>query len=950
MKHESAEMTRITFQTCLKKFSRLLILALVFSVPMIYPFKINESLLQKIVPWFEAQGPFFKSLWDWQIEPFLYFGLSPLLLKWRIAESLILLFTALYILWKIFTPSPLKKFRISPEYILIFLLLLYVGYSSLFISPTLHKSITAFITLVIMVLFFIAFTDMDKSPAFIVKSFFLMGIVTLFLGVVSFLQYLYLTENFMLRFDRVRNIMGSFIGHNTGLSSYLMPGLFLAIAALTFTRSGRFRFLLCLYLLFGGFIIIAAQSRAVIIILLVLGPGYLFYLKKMTGLQIRFRWFVFILLFLFVLVIIQIIAVPWNPFYNRQSPLVKRLDAFKPKNLSGTRLRILTVSPALIREKPLFGHGFNAFQYVYPKAQGDYLATYESTFLVPTDLRSDRAHNEYLQTVIELGFVGLAGVLATLFLLLKKGQSTLEIVKETWKKRLICAVFFSLAAYLIHAFVDFPMQIPPLCFMFLFLLGIWVSGKKIWLPPEKPDSSLVSPADSLRKSRLGRIALLLIPLVLFALLPLANMLILRPLRSDIIFFKADMYIQTFHQYPDIPTNEKLNLLGRAIDIARQGTFLDPLNADLEYKLGEAYYLVGSVCLDQWNAAVKAGKESAGQSWRISAIQNLTRSLDKLILSLEEFRFHAIYYLLGSVEEKLDRVEPNRGHLEKAREYLYLAVRYSPAYAPALKDYSELLVKISRTLPEPRKSKITGEIIRARKLIAKYQPEFFENQYYRKAQYAVLDEDYEKAINLMADIVRIQPENIEYLCALANILNLNKQFDEALGVLKQAEKINPDNRTVLETYTLVYVRKKDYEKALFYTQKLLNQIGRNYDISEVMEALILKALGRTAEARTLLQTLEQKAVENPNYLQTLGLISIDYFNDYENGIKYLERRIRRKPRPVGQVYYLLAEESLKQGDKNSAISYLNQAIQMTENFKKAKALLKKIEQNGSEKIQ
>jgi len=236
------------------------------------------------------------------------------------------------------------------------------------------------------------------------------------------------------------------------------------------------------------------------------------------------------------------------------------------------------------------------------------------------------------------------------------------------------------------------------------------------------------------------------------------------------------------------------------------------------------------------------------------------------------------------------------------------------------------------------------------LIAKYQPEFFENQYYRKAQYAVLDEDYEKAINLMADIVRIQPENIEYLCALANILNLNKQFDEALGVLKQAEKINPDNRTVLETYTLVYVRKKDYEKALFYTQKLLNRIGRNYDISEVMEALILKALGRTAEARTLLQTLEQKAVENPNYLQTLGLISIDYFNDYENGIKYLERRIRRKPRPVGQVYYLLAEESLKQGDKNSAISYLNQAIQMTENFKKAKALLKKIEQNGSEKIQ
>lgn len=154
--------------------------------------------------------------------------------------------------------------------------------------------------------------------------------------------------------------------------------------------------------------------------------------------------------------------------------------------------------------------------------------------------------------------------------------------------------------------------------------------------------------------------------------------------------------------------------------------------------------------------------------------------------------------------------------------------------------------------------------------------------------------------------------------------------------------------MLESYTTIYLRKKDYAKALPCIRKVLEQTGRDNDIYEVFEALTLKALGQTEESRMLLKKLEQKAVENPNYLQTLGLISIDYFNDYENGNKYLERRIRRKPTPVGQVYYILAEHALKQGDKNTAISHLKQAIKVTENYKKAKALLKEIEEKESEK--
>lgn len=929
-------------QKYLKKFSHLLILSILFTVPLIYPFKLSQGLLDKINAWTSNHGRLVKSLWEWQIEPYLYFGLSPLTLKWLIAESYIVALLGAYILLKIFSPGARSNFRKNIPFILSFALLIYSGISALFISPTIHASIMAFYSLVLFVIFFYIAYDVEKSPSFIIKAFSLIACISLLLSFVALLQHLRLSDGFMLRFDRARNSMGSFIGHNTGLSSYLMTSYFIVIAALSITRNKGIRFIFYLLLILEGFVIVAAQSRAVIAILFFLTPIYLIYLHKTTGLRIRVQWLLTAAMILCLIVLSQLVDRPWNPFYFREAPLASRLQAFNPQNLKGTRLRILTASRSLLRESPLYGHGFASFQYVYPKAQADYYAEHPNTLLIPTDLRSQHAHNDYLQISIELGFGGLFLIMLTLYLFLRRGQRAAEEISIIWQRRLLCAIFFSLTAYLMHCFVDFPLQIPPLSLLILFLLAVWASGDRIWLK-RGADITTPPPASLLMGSSLGRIFVIVLPLLLIALTPLANMIILRPFRSDLIFYKSDMYIQTFHQFPSLPTRERLLLLNNAVALAHQGTRLDPLNSEMQFKLGEASYLFGAFSWDQARESEKTSNEKEYEFWKHSARLNLSRAVRSLEISLNEFRFHSVYYLIGVCEEILAKIEPEKNHLSRARENYAIAVRYSPAYAPALKDYSELLVRISQNLPEREKAKAAAEIIMLRRLLLKHQPAFYQKYFTERAYDALIQEDFEQAIPLMIDLVQIEPDNTSLQMQLITALCLAGRFDHAQKIIDEMSQSHPGHPDLYEAYVSYHLFRRDYAAALPFIRKRLESQGTNNNIFETLEALCLKALGQNDEAAPKIAALEKKSKEDPTYLQMLGMMYLDYFDNEKEGIHYLERRVALPIATNSKVYYKLAQYEIKQGNINQAKVYLERALLNPPKFKKARELYNKITQ-------
>ena len=927
-------MIPLTFRSCMEKLCRLTILAMLFTLPMIYPLKLSQPVLDVVVPWFDSHEGFIKYLWDWQLEPFLYFGLSPLILKAAVMGGFVVFLAGAYLLWKISAPPRKSKKSLTLPYVCLFIVLIYIGFSALFISPTMHDSIMGFVTLLTAVFFFIAAADLRKPQFFIIKAFILTGLTSFFLMIISLIQYLGLTSGFMLKMDRSRNLMGSFIGHNTGLSSYLMPAFFLSLAALTFVKNKIFRGTLYLFLIFQGFILIAAQSRGVILILILLTPLFIYYLSRTTEWRIPWKKILMAILIVIILVLLQMINRPWNPFYNQEAPLIKRLEAFRPENLRGTRLRILTCSRHLLRESPVIGRGFDSFQYVYPAAQAEYYASHPETLLMVTEFRTKRAHNDYLKTAIELGFFGLAAALLVLYLFLKKGQDIFAKVKTKREKTLLCAVFFSITAYLIHSFMDFPMQIPPNTILFLFLFAVWISG-------DKSEENTETLYQKLVRSRAGRVGFILIILFILGLSPLANAVILRPYRSDLIFFKADMYIQTVHEFNRISDREKLDLLQKAVSTARMGNRLDPLNGELEFKLGEAHYLLGALYMKQWNNALKRNDSKETNYWKSMAGRNLKAAVNRIESALGSFRFHAVYYLLGVVHENLNQVFPGEGHLGKARENYALAIRFSPAFAPALRDYSDLLTEISKQLSGADRAEIGREILRVRKLIARHQPDYFDKAFVRKAQKAMLEQNYDKAIRLLMDIIRIEPENIKYHTWLATAFTESGSPEKALKVLERASGIDPEHPDIYDSYVMAFLKKRNYKKALEYIRKRLEYEASNDDIFKVLEALTLKELGRENQSRKKIDSLLSDENKKPQYLQIMGMTSIDYFNRYQQGIEYLQRRIEMAPPPAAQVYYILAKHEMKQGNPVIARRRLERALQILPDYKQARELLQQI---------
>ncbi|MFC1775882.1 O-antigen ligase family protein [Pseudomonadota bacterium] len=102
----------------------------------------------------------------------------------------------------------------------------------------------------------------------------------------------------------------------------------------------------------------------------------------------------------------------------------------------------------MIRKLPLTGYGGGTFYTAYPAWRGD-----DQKFM-------DHAHNDYLEFVVEYGLIG--GVLLAWFLLVCLARAARGLLNRDQAKRFgICfASLMAMVAMMIHATVDFSLQIP----------------------------------------------------------------------------------------------------------------------------------------------------------------------------------------------------------------------------------------------------------------------------------------------------------------------------------------------------------------------------------------------------------------------------------------------------------------------------------------------------------
>jgi len=128
------------------------------------------------------------------------------------------------------------------------------------------------------------------------------------------------------------------------------------------------------------------------------------------------------------------------------------------------RLQMWQGSWHLFMTNPIFGSGFESFQYLFPTHR-------------PAGLYNliDYAHSEYLQVMIELGAVGLVLLLALFLMVINRAARIVRFSQTSWKRSLAFGGMIGLGSVMVHGLVDFHWHIPAVAFTAVVIAGM-ISG------------------------------------------------------------------------------------------------------------------------------------------------------------------------------------------------------------------------------------------------------------------------------------------------------------------------------------------------------------------------------------------------------------------------------------------------------------------------------------------
>jgi O-antigen ligase len=148
------------------------------------------------------------------------------------------------------------------------------------------------------------------------------------------------------------------------------------------------------------------------------------------------------------------------------------LTTFSPRGIgegivklgdAGKNDRVLMTKDSLklIAQRPLLGWGLGTFSAVYPSVR-----SFHTNYFV------NAAHNDYIQTAVETGVVGLLLVLGFAVLLYRNGLRETAAWRTSVGNSVRMAALIGATGILMHSFWDFNLQIPANAALFFVLAAI----------------------------------------------------------------------------------------------------------------------------------------------------------------------------------------------------------------------------------------------------------------------------------------------------------------------------------------------------------------------------------------------------------------------------------------------------------------------------------------------
>lgn len=708
------------------------VMSAVLAGALVYPMRLpNIYLLQLDMAAEQSRGRW-GEIYFGQLRSFVAFNHSPLRMKECFASAYLLASICFFLLYLVRTIGlQLSKRCVDPldadrktSFLAVLknplawlgTFLVYAALSTLFVSPTINHSLW---TLLMCALGAGAFWMLIAlRPTWDEIAKFMVGIALAGTAIafISFLQHVDAAWWFLPKFDDPRNRVGSLIGHNTGLSAFLLFPLAFAVSFWFLARSRLVRVAAGAAIGLIVFVLIAAQSRAI----WVLGPAMLLLqcLVLARGLHgpagaRRVVWGVLAVLALLFLV--QMVAPRVNPLARHTVRLTERLqrDLSPRQLLKETRLRILVVSSSLIARSPLIGHGFGSFQFVYPPAHGQYFLRHPDSVLGTTIRRTDVAHNDYLQLLVETGLLGGA----LLFVALAKVVSTIARSYRAmpWgrEKVLWTGLVCPLAAMAAQAALDFPMHIYPIALTTVTTLALayaaalWPRRQTCWAsaaadevaPPLPEPKAEGAPQPSGRLPvRSAMVAALVVGAMTWLGSPLAFEFLTRVYVSDILERDAGNWVSTAREYADSPGWAKYRALSTAKELYRRAIKVHIFNGLAMEGMASACLLGGIFDYALWRDLSRDDPNAKSTvAAKQTAIRGFSSAINYAKLAIEkgELRYHYLYFVIGQAYHMLWKLEPGTAeYLTSARRALERAIELNNADVASLQELADVYEELS----------------------------------------------------------------------------------------------------------------------------------------------------------------------------------------------------------------------------------------------------------------
>jgi len=131
------------------------------------------------------------------------------------------------------------------------------------------------------------------------------------------------------------------------------------------------------------------------------------------------------------------------------------------------RLETWSQAPKMVKDKP-FGRGLANLEIIFPK----YYTPYLITMTLHNNTRVVRSHNEYVQTLVDLGLEGfllLLWIIVAIFVIFWRIMSLINNWDDFW---LFLTIATGIVGFLIMAFFTFPLQEPTSSLFFWSSLGL----------------------------------------------------------------------------------------------------------------------------------------------------------------------------------------------------------------------------------------------------------------------------------------------------------------------------------------------------------------------------------------------------------------------------------------------------------------------------------------------